>query len=285
MDCLTRKFVLTLLLVLGLAIPLHANETQRVVALNGDITEIMFALGFDDLLVAVDASSNYPEAAQAIPNVGYQGGLSAEGILSFQPTLVIANESAGPQQVLDQLRASGVRVEIITTENTLDTPVANIRAVAALLGAEERGEALAQELEGKIALAAERGSALQPKPRILFLYLGSARMQFAGGIGSPSNAMILGAGGIDAGAEVGFRGYMPVTTEAVVAAQPDVIIVTDRGIATVGGIEGVLKVPGVAHSPAGQNRDIVTFEDLYFIGMGPRTGDALMELVEILENR
>lgn len=282
---MVRRLLLTLLALVIFVIPMQADSGHRIVALNGDITEIIFALGLGDQLVAVDASSNYPAEANDVPNLGYQARLSAESIMAHRPTLVIANKDAGPAAVLDQVRAAGVEVVIIPTENTLATPVANIRTVASLVGAPERGEELAKELEAKIAAAAEQGQALPKQLRVMFLYLGSAQIQFAGGAGAPSNAMIVGAGAIDAGAEAGLRGYMPVTPEAMVAAQPDVIIVTDRGMATVGGVDGVLKVPGVALTPAGQNRNIIVFEDLYFIGMGPRTGDALLDLVEALRER
>lgn len=276
--------MVALSLIALLVLPLQAFAAERIVTLNGDFTEILFALGHSDKIVAVDASSNYPEEALELPMIGYQGRLSLEGILAHEPTLVLANKDAGPPEVLEQLEAIGVRVEMITSENTLESPVENIRKIANLIGAEEDGEKLAGELEAKIAAAAARGNELEKAPRILFLYLGSAQIQFAAGKNSPSNVMIEGAGAIDAGAEAGLVGYMPLTPEAVVAAEPDIIIVTDRGLDTVGGIEGVLKVPGVAQTPAGINERIISFEDLYFIGMGPRTGDALMELAEILHD-
>lgn len=273
---------LTLLLSLLLTVPLYAAE-ERLVTLNGDITEIIFGLGLGDFVVAVDASSNYPEPVQSLPNLGYQGALSVEAILAHQPTRVLANTDAGPAEVLQQLEAAGVEVIIIANDGTISAPVNNIRAVASLLGVEEKGEQLARSVEAKIAEAAARGRQLERTPRVLFLYLGSTRMQFGGGVGSPSSAMIEAAGAIDAGAEVGFRGYTPITAESVVAAQPDVIVVTERGINVVGSVEGVLNIPGVALTPAGQAGNIIVFEDLYFIGMGPRTGDALMEFVEALE--
>lgn len=273
---------LTLLLSLLLTVPLYAAE-ERLVTLNGDITEIIFGLGLGEFVVAVDASSNYPEPVQSLPNLGYQGALSVEAILAHQPTRVLANTDAGPAEVLQQLEAAGVEVIIIENDGTINAPANNIRAVASLLGVEEKGEQLARSVEAKIAEAAARGRQLERTPRVLFLYLGSTRMQFGGGVGSPSSAMIEAAGAIDAGAEVGFRGYTPITAESVVAAQPDVIVVTDRGINVVGSVEGVLNVPGVALTPAGQAGNIIVFEDLYFIGMGPRTGDALMEFVEALE--
>lgn len=272
-----------LIVLLTLVVVLPVNAADRIVTLNGDITEIIFGLGLGDNIVAVDASSNYPEEVLSLPNVGYQGNLSAEAILAFEPTKVIANTDAGPPTVFDQLRAAGVEVHVLEIDDTIEAPVKNIRTVATLVGAEDAGERLASQVKAKIAEAAARGRQLPHTPRILFLYLGSARIQFAGGVGATSHAMITAAGAIDAGAEAGFVGFQPLTAEAVVAAQPDVIIVTDRGLATVGGIEGVLQVPGVALTPAGQAGNIIAFEDLYFIGMGPRTGDALLELVDALE--
>jgi iron complex transport system substrate-binding protein len=278
-----RALLTTLMFAVVLAVP-QAADAKRIVALNGDITEIIFALGAEDQLVAVDATSVYPEAAQELPNVGYQGRLSAEGIMAFEPTHVIANSGARPLEVLDQLAAAGVEVVFTADHDSLDTPVQNIRLIAELIGAEELGEELALEVEKKITAAAQRGSELASSPRILFLYLGSTQMQFAGGAETSSNVMIEAAGGIDAGAEIGFVGNVPFTPEALVTAQPDVLIVTDRGINVVGGVEGVLAIPGIAQTPAGINGKVIVFEDLYFLGMGPRSGDALMELVDQLHD-
>lgn len=277
-----RRFALVLTLAALLVLPVQAFAVDRIVTLNGDFTEILFALGHGDRIVAVDASSNYPPEALEKPSVGYQGRLSLEAILAHEPTLVLANKDAGPAEVLEQLAALGIRVEIITAENTIQSPVENVRKIAQIIGAVEEGEKLAAQIEEKIAAAAALGKQLEKTPRILFLYLGSTQMQFAAGANSPANVMIEAAGAIDAGAEAGFVGYMPVTPEAIVAAQPDVIIVTQRGIDTVGSLEAIRNLPGVAQTPAGINGHIISFEDLYFLGMGPRTGDALMDLVQAL---
>lgn len=273
---------LALLLLLLLAAPIYAAE-ERIVSLSGDITEIIFGLDLGEYVVAVDASSNYPEEVLSLPNLGYQGNLSAEAILAHRPTKVIANPSAGPAEVLEQVKAAGVEVIVIENDGTIEAPIKNIRALAELLGVKDKGEELVQAVQRKIEEAVARGAQLNPKPRVLFLYLGSTRFQFGGGAGTPSNAMIEAAGAIDAGKEVGLVGYQPITAEIVAAAQPDVVIVTERGLRVAGGMEGVMNVPGLALTPAGQNGNIIVFEDLYFIGMGPRTGDALLELVEALE--
>ncbi len=273
---------LLLVAVLCLTYASAQSADNRIISLAGDVTEIIFALGQEDQLVAVDATSVFPAAAGSLDNVGFAGRLSAEALMAFEPTLVIATSAAQPAAVFDQLRAAGVEVVFVAEDLSITTPVENIRTVAALVGAVEQGEVLAAEVQAKIDEAVARGAALAQKPRVLFLYLGSATMQFAAGADTSSNVMIEAAGGIDAGKEVGFVGNTPFTTEALVTSAPEVLIVTDRGIRVLGSVEGVLAIPGVSETPAGQNGNVLVFEDLYFLGLGPRTGDALLELVDRL---
>lgn len=277
---------LMMVLVLSLAVPSRAARNERIVTLWGDITEIMFGLGYGDRIVAVDATSNYPSDVERLPKLRFPGNFlgSAEAILAYEPTKVIAAPNVGPAEVLDQLRAVGVEVIIVETgADTLDSPTDNIRAMAALLGAEEQGERFVAEVEGKINEAVTRGQQLANKPRVLFILFSSLRMQFIGGLGSEADVKITAAGAINAASEIGLVGMEPYTVEGVVAAAPDVIIVTDRGLSNVGGIEGVLEWPGIALTPAGEAGNIISFEDLYFMGLGPRTGDSLLELVEAFE--
>ncbi len=252
---------------------------NRIIALNGDITEYIYALGAEDQLVAVDATSNWPEAANDLPNVGYAGRLAVESLLMHDPTLVIYNDLASPVEVFEQLEAAGVEVVQLTNEPELATPLTNLSIVASLVGKEERGAELASELQGKLDEAAAAGAALSYTPRVLFLYLGSAQMQFAGGVDVPSNIMIEAAGGIDAGAEAGLVGYQPFTPEALVAAAPDVLLVTERGMNVMGSVEAILEIPGIMQTPAGLMGNVIVFEDNYLLSLGLRTGDALLDLV------
>src|SRR5699024_8683187 len=130
--------------------------------------EIIFALGAEDQLVAVDASSNYPEAANDLPNVGYSGALSAEGVLEYEPTHVVASGVAGglPTELLDQLEADGMNVIRLGEDPSLETPLANIRLMAELTGHEAEGEEVEAALQAELDEAAERGSALENTPRI-----------------------------------------------------------------------------------------------------------------------
>lgn len=275
-----RTTVFSLFIAALLLLPIAA--AQRIVSLAGEVTEVIYALGAEDQLVAVDATSNFPAAANDLANIGYHGRLSAEALMAFEPTLVIANNQAGPPEVLAQLESAGVKVVHIGSDLSLDTPVANVRFIADLIGKKEQGEQLADELNAKIAVVAARGAELDPKPRVLFLYLGARSMQFAGGADTASNVMIEAAGGIDVGKEIGFVGNVPFTPEAIVAAAPNVIIVTERGIDAVGSVDEVLQIPGVSETPAAKAGNVIVFEDLYFLGLGLRSGDALTELVDYL---
>lgn len=272
------KRLVPLLLTFLLATAGSVLAQERIISLNGDITEYIFALGADDQLVAVDATSDWPEAANDVPNIGYAGRLSAEALLSHAPTVIIANELASPPEALEQVRASGVDVVFVTNETSLDVPFENLEVIARITGTEERAGELAAQLRAELASAAEAAEALEYTPRVLFLYLGSTQMQFAGGVDVPSNLMITAAGGIDAGAEAGFQGYQPFTPEALVAAAPDVLLVTRRGVDTMGGTDAVFDIPGIMQTPAGLARNIIVFDDNYLLSFGLRTGAALQDL-------
>jgi len=255
------------------------TDVSRIVPLSGDVAEIVWSLGLADNVVGVDVSAVYPAEAWAdLPRIGFERELSAEGILSLEPTVVIGKEQAGPPEVLDQIRDAGVSVVIIGEPQTLEAPAHKIRAVAAALGVPQAGEALATSVESQIADAQALAATAESQPRVLFIYVRGGGTQLIGGSGVVSNAMIEAAGGIDAGAEAGVQGFMPVTAEAIVAAQPDVIIAPDSGVQSIGGLEALLQIPGVAETPAGQQGNFLVYDDLLLLGMTPRTGEMLMDL-------
>jgi iron complex transport system substrate-binding protein len=255
------------------------TSIERIVSLNGDVTEIIFALGMGDHVVGVDSSATFPpERTKMLPNIGYQRRLSAEGILALNPTLVIGDEAAGPPETLAQIRTAGVPVAITADPPTLDAPVQKIRFVAQALGIPQRGERLAAQVEAEIARARDLASRITNPPHVLFLYLRGTDVQQVAGSKTPVNVMITAAGGLNAGAEAGIVEFKPLSPEVVIAAQPDVILVLEKGLESVGGVDGLLTIPGLADTPAGKQRRIIAFDDLYLLGMGPRTGQALADL-------
>jgi len=228
--------------------------------------------------VGRDDSSYYPPEAQRLPSVGYQFRLSAEGILSLKPTLVIGREDVRPKEVVEQLERAGVAVVLVPTEPSVEGAKAKIRTVAQAVGRVEQGEALVRALERDLLLlrAFQAQHAAKGKLRALFLYLRGPGTTFVCGEGStPVGVMELA--GLENAAK-GIRECQPMTAESVVAARPEVIVVFKKGLESVGGLEGLLKLPGVAQTPAGQKRKVVAMDDLYLGSFGPRAGRAALDL-------
>lgn len=248
------------------AVHLVWAEQLRVVSIGGSVTEIIYALGQESRLVGVDTSSVFPAAATKLPQVGYQRQLGAEGVLSLKPTLILATADAGPPATMAQLQQSGVRVVIVPNDHSLTGAQEKIRATARALDCAARGEELAKQLD---------------PPRVMFVLARAGGVLSVAGEGTAADAMITLAGGVNA--VRGYSGYKPLTAEAAVAAAPDVILTTTRALESVGGAEKLVAEPGLALTPAGKNRRVVALEDLYLLGFGPRTRQAVRELAVRLQ--
>ena len=256
------------------------RDVSRIVSLNGDITETIVTLGLAKNLAGVDISATYPEKLVAgIQKIGYQRTLAAEGILSLRPSLVIGTPTAGPASTIEQLRSAGVPVLIIPEYKDLDAGARKLRAVGRALGVPKRGEKLARQVETQIALAKREVTRAATKPKVAFLYVRGTQVQQIGGVGSGADAMIEAAGGVDVGKSIGIQGFKQLTAESLVAAQPDVLLLLSAGLQSVGGVDGLLRLPGVAQTPAGRNRKVIAYDDLMLLGLGPRTGKALRLLI------
>ena len=256
------------------------RDVSRIVSLNGDITETIVTLGLAKNLAGVDISATYPEKLVAgMQKIGYQRTLAAEGILSLRPSLVIGTPTAGPASTIEQLRSAGVPVLIIPEYKDLDAGARKLRAVGRALGVPKRGEKLARQVETQIALAKREVTRAATKPKVAFLYVRGTQVQQIGGVGSGADAMIEAAGGVDVGKSIGIQGFKQLTAESLVAAQPDVLLLLSAGLQSVGGVDGLLRLPGVAQTPAGRNRKVIAYDDLMLLGLGPRTGKALRLLI------
>jgi iron complex transport system substrate-binding protein len=248
-----------------------APARARIVSLSSAISEIIFALGAGDQVVAVAQGITYPEAAAALPHVGPARTVTAEPVLQFRPTLVLGDTTL-PAATVQQLRAAGVRVELLPGDAAANVS-ARVRTVGTLLNRRPRGDALADSL----SRALTREAALPPlQVRALFVYARGGTSAFVSGTGTGAHEMLTLAGARNAA--VGFAGYRPVTAEAVAAAAPDVIVVPARGLSSIGGVSGLLALPGLAQTPAGRARRVVAVDDQLLLGFGPRTIDAVREL-------
>lgn len=254
------------------------SDVSRIVSLNGNVTETLFALGLGENIVALDVSALYPPAALALPKIGYQRDLSAEGILSFAPTLIIGSTEAGPEDVIQQIRDANTTTLILEAPTSPDEAAVEIQNIANAVGLPDAGAALATQVTDRLAEAKSLAAESSLEPQVAFLYIRGEGTQMIAGANSAADGVITKAGGINVGAKIGIDGYKPITPEALIEAAPDIILVMQGRLASVGGVEGLLNIPGVRETPAGQDEQIVAFEDLYLLGFGPRIGDSVYDL-------
>ena len=255
------------------------TSSERIVSLNGSTTEILFALDVGDNVVGCDASSTYPKGVrEKLPSVGYQYGLNAEGILSLNPTLVIGRDDVRPPQVVQQLRMAGVTVLSLKEPRSFEGAKQRLQTIGKAVGREKEAEALIEALDTDIkALETKLASRKeQPKQKALFLYLRGTQTTLVLGTDTAPGAMFDIIGTENAAGSI--KGNKPMTAEAVIAAQPDVYVLFTTSLKSVGGVDGLLKLPGLAHTPAGQNRRVVTLDGQYLSGFGPRCGRAALDL-------
>lgn len=254
------------------------ESIERIIPLDGDIAEVVFALGLGDRVVATDLSATYPPEADALPQIGYQGALSTEPIAAFNPTVLLATALAGPPETMDELQRLGFPLIIIPNQPTSQGPGVKIRAVAAALGIPRRGDALAAEVENAIAGATVEGECGEDCPRVLMVYVRGAAAQLVFGESSPTRWLIEAAGGVDVSREIGVVDPTPISAEAIVSAAPDVLITTELGLESVGGLDGLLEIPGLAGTPAGREGRVLTYDAQLLLGNGPRVADLLSQL-------
>ena len=271
--------LVTLVAACGGSSEAQVDAVERIVPVDGDLAEIVFALGLGDQVVATDLSATYPPEADALPQIGYQRALTAEPIAAVDPTMVLATDLAGPPETLDQLRELGIPVVVIERQLTLDGPAAKIRAVAETLNADERGEELVAELDDDIDAALDAAADVEERPRTLVLYLRGEQVQLIFGEGSGFDEVLPAVGAVDVAAELDIGETAQLSAEAIVRAAPDVLVVTESGLESVGGVDGLVSIPGIARTPAGRDRRILAYEDQYLLGGGPRFGRLLQDLV------
>ena len=261
------------LVALVAALPLLAGAAaQKVVTLGGDVTEIVYALGAQSALVARDSTSMWPSEALKLPDVGYLRQLNPEGILATRPTLVLASIQAQPSLALKQVAQNGVQVVTIPGSNDLAVIDEKVKIVAAALHKEAEGEKLRQKLNAEIAAL----SAAPLNKRVLFILSHGGMSAMAAGQQTGADSAIRAAGLQNA--MQGFNRYQPLSQEGVIASQPDLVVISSEGAKTMGGEAGLWKLPGLAQTPAGRNKQVLMVDDMALLGFSIRTPEAIKQL-------
>lgn len=266
----------TFLLVILCYYSSSAIAPKRIITLSAALTETTDALGFGTQIVAVDVTSIYPAYASKLPRVSQNRVLSAEGIISFSPDLVIAPEGDVSKAIEYQLKSAGIKLVSIKQEYTAAGASKFIRAVAAALEVPQKGEVLVKQLEKNMLESLDLVKKNPKHPKVLFVYARGTGVMMVAGKNTNMDAMIRLAGGKNAAQ--GFSNYKPYTTEALVNANPDVILMFDFGYKSLGGINSILKMPGVSLTNAGKNKKVIQMDGELLVSFSVRLPQAIKEL-------
>ena len=256
-------------------------DARRILSVGGAVTEIVYALGEQERLVARDATSTFPPESEALPDVGYMRALSPEGVLSVAPDLIVAEEGAGPPETVDLLRAA--EIPFVTVPDATDAAgvLARIHAVGAALGVPDKAATLAAQVGADLDAARAAAAAASDAPkRVLFVLSTQGGRIMASGTGTAADSIIAMAGGVNA--VTGFEGYKQMTDEAVAAAAPDVILMMDRDGDHAAADAELFAMPAIATTPAAETGAVVRMDGLTLLGFGPRTAEAVSALSEAL---
>lgn len=267
-------------------VPRYGIETKligkpRIVALANGSMEVLYALGVERYVVGRDIASNF-QAVKRIPAVTNGHAISAEKLLKFKPTIILADKNSGPAKALEVIKRSGVKVAVIPEAYSIPMMASKYRAIIKAINLGEKSAPAEKLLASIPPLKMETASS---NLRVAFFYLrGSSSIYLMGGKGSGADGIIEAAGGLDVGAEMGLPAFVPITSEAVLTADPAILLVMKKGVQSVGGSEGLQKLPGIAQIVKKRDRKVVAVDDSLLLSFGPRTSDLIENLRKILES-
>ncbi|UZT97709.1 ABC transporter substrate-binding protein [Chryseobacterium fluminis] len=251
------------------------KSTHKIVTLNGGITEIVAALGHEKEIVGTDVTSTYPESLKATAkDLGHMRSMTIEPIMAVKPSLILASDKDINPELMGKIKSSGIQAEVFRQEFTVDGTKKLIADVAKAIGSADY-----QKLNDKIDADLKQVQPIAKKPKVLFIYA-RGNMLMVSGKNTPMDALIGLAGGQNA--VVDFEDFKPLTPEAVVKANPDVLFFFSSGLEGAGGNEGALKMPGVAQTNAGKNKKIIAMDGGLVSSFGPRLGEAAVGLNKLL---
>ncbi|MEM1195003.1 MAG: ABC transporter substrate-binding protein [Pseudomonadota bacterium] len=274
------RLLIPLLALVCAACASEAPETNsdRLVSVGGDVTEIVYALGAGDRLVATDSTSVYPAEANSTPKVGYVRRLSAEGVLATKPDLILISGAAGPDEALEQIREVGIDMVEMPTDYSIEGILAKVRLVAEAIGEIEKGEELAAKIEADWERAQTEIGKFDGIPRAFFFTTLRDGIPQAAGVETAANGVIELLGGENLFGNQ--SGYTPISNEAAVAADPDMIFVMTHEIERGGGLESLTKNPAIQLTNAVTEGRVYPVDSVRIMQFGPRTPEAIAELAQ-----
>jgi len=274
---LKLAFCLALLTLNNAYADSYSSNSKRVVSIGGSVTEIVYALGEQNRLVARDSTSSYPVEATELPDVGYMRALSPEGVLSIGPGLIIAEEGSGPRETIDLLNEASIPFITIPDTFSREGIIAKVVAVGEALGVQTQAARLSKKINAELTAAEEKSRLYNGvRKKVLFILSTRGGKILASGQNTAADSIIKMAGGINAISE--FSGYKPLSDESITVAAPDVIMMMDRGGDHVIANEKLFAKPSISTTPAAKTKSVIRMNGLYLLGFGPRTASAVGDL-------
>lgn len=255
----------------------HEEQKERIISLNGTLTEILVDLGKKDEIIGVDITSTYPvDIKENTKNLDHVSKISIESLIALNPTVIYAIEKELPEKLKEHLSETSIRLVLFDQEYSIEGTKNLITGLAQSLDMDPN------LLVAKIDDDIQNIPSLDPKPSVLFIYARGSALLMVAGTDTPIDQIISISGGQNAITE--FRDYKPLTPEALLTYNPDYILLFDTGLQSLGGVEGVLKIEGISQTNAGKNKRIIAMDGLFLSGFGPRVAEAAKELNALLSS-
>ncbi|MBU0916689.1 heme/hemin ABC transporter substrate-binding protein [Aquabacterium parvum] len=261
--------------------PREASAEPRLVCIHGSLTEVVYLLGAQHMLVGTDTTSTHPAAASQTPKVGYLRQLSAEGLLSLKPNAVLGTDEAGPPAVLAQLRQAGVPLQLVSVKHRFEDLIEKVKLVGEATRRPSAAQALTADLQNRWQATQQRvarrnaAASGSTGPRVLFIMAHGPAAMLAGA-DTGAHAMLAYAGARNTMAEV--QGWRSLNAESAVQARPDWIVTTQESVSALGGLQKFWQLPGLALTPAGRQQRVLSFDTMALLGFGPRMPETLQAL-------
>lgn len=259
-----------------------ALAQERIISAGSAVTELIYALNAQDSLIAVDVTSKMPQTEQ-LPKIGYHRQLSTEGLLALQPTRIIGSDEMGPKSTLDLLSQSNVKVNIVNTKPTINGLLERIDEIALLTHHQDNAQHIKDEVNKKVAQLNSSIPEDTKQKKVLYLLLHEGRAPYVAGRDTTMDEMIRLAGAINP-AQPLISSFKPLSIESMISMQPDVILVSNRSLAKLDGIDNIIKsIPTLALTPAGINKKIIGIDGSALVGgLGLATLDEAARLNTLL---
>ena len=255
-----------------------AKDTSRIVVAGGSITEILFFLNESKNIVAVDTTSNYPEDAKNYPSIGYVRALSAEGVLSLNPTLIIGENDMGPENVLEQLKKTKIELRVLDEKNSVKGIQDKVSCIASILGKNkddnfEKNISLEKSVS-KLKVISKANSKKNIRGLVILMMQGTSPVVAGRNTSGGDFLKMIGSKNTMSS----FEGWKPAGKEAILLSNPNFILITKRATKSYGSLNSFLKESGIEMTEAARTQNVFSLDGMSFLGFGPRTINSGLEI-------